>query len=67
MLLIFASKCKRFSQESFKTPITSGNSFAPKLTHIYNRKIGLKFKGNFLMQDNMSCTHRKVVNLFIFL
>ena len=62
---MFASKVKGLSEESFKTPVTSGNSFAPKLTFIYNQRTGKKCKENCLTQDNISFNHRDRVNLFI--
>ena len=58
-----AWKCKGLSEGSFKTPL--GNNFGPKLTFIYNRGIGAKFKGNYLSQGNIYFTHRNVLNLFI--
>ena len=42
-----------------KLQLHKGNSFAPKLK-------GAKFKGICLIQDNISFTHRNVVNFFIF-
>lgn len=61
----FAWKCNGLSEDSIKTPVTSDNSFAPKLTFVYNGKIGAKFKGNCLIQDNkISFIHRYVINLF---
>ena len=61
---ILAWKSKGLSEGIFKTPVVSGNSFAPKLTSIYNERIGAKFKGSCFIQDNISFTHRIVVNLF---
>ena len=53
------------SQEGFKVPVTSDNSFALKLIFIHNGRIGPKFKGDCLVQDKWSFTQRYVVNLFI--
>ena len=53
------------SEESIKTQVTSETRFAPRLTYIYNGGIRAKFKGNCLIQDNLSFTHRYVLNLFI--
>lgn len=36
-----------------------------KLNFIYNRVIGPKLKRNCLMQDNISFTHRNVLNFVI--
>ena len=63
---IFAWKSKGLSEDSIKTPVTPDNIFAPKLTFIYNGKIGAKFKGSCLIQDDkISFTHRYVINSFI--
>ena len=48
-----------------KTIVTSGNSFAPELTFIHNRRIIAKFKKSYLMQDNIYFIHRNVINLLI--
>ena len=54
------------SEESMKPPLASGNSFALKLTFIYNGRTGTTFKGIRLIQDdNTSSTHRNAVDLFI--
>ena len=39
---IFKWKSKCLSKESFKTRLTSGSSFGPKLTFIYKGRIGAK-------------------------
>ena len=39
----FGWKFKEFSEECIKTFPTSDNSFAPKLIHIYNGRIRVKF------------------------
>ena len=44
--------------ESFETPVTLDNSFAEKLGFIYNGRMEAKFKGNTLIQDNISFTCR---------
>ena len=61
---IFAWKLKGLPEESFKTQVTSGNSFTLKLIFIYKRRIEAKFKGNCLIQDK-SFTHRNFVIFFI--
>ena len=61
-----AWKSKGLWEKSIKVLLLSGNSFVPKLTFIYKRRIGAKFKGNCVIQNNnISFTHRNVVNLFI--
>ena len=58
---IFVQKFEGLSKEIvpyFSTPVTSDNSFD-------NGKIGSKFKGNCLLQDNVSFTQSNVVNIFI--
>ena len=57
---------KGVSEESIKTPVTSDNSFASRQTFVYNKSVRVSFKQNCLIQDNISCTHRNAVNLFIF-
>ena len=38
-------------EESTRTPATSDNIFAPKLTYIYNFKKAVKFEGSCLKQE----------------
>ena len=52
------------SEDCFKTPVSSGKSFVRKLTFIYNRRIGAKFKVNCLIQGHISSTHGIVKNVF---
>ena len=61
---IFTWKSGRLSEDIFKVPVTSDNSFVLKLPFIFNRRIEVKFKGNCLIQDKTSFTHSSVVNLF---
>ena len=61
----FARKSKVLLKESIKTPTISDNSFALRLAFIYNRRIGIKFKENCFIQDNISFTYRTLVNSFI--
>ena len=61
----FAQKFKGLLEESFKTKVTSDNSFAPKLDFIHKARIGANFKVNCLMKDNVSFTYKYVVNLSI--
>ena len=44
---------------------TLENSFAPKLTYIYNFIIAVKLERNCLKQDQESFTHRNIVHVFI--
>ena len=48
------------SEESFKTLVTLDSSSAPKLPFIYNKVMGPKFKGIYLIKDNTLFTHRNV-------
>ena len=43
---IFVLKSKGLSKEIFKTPVTSGNSFASKLTFVHRGRVEAKYKGN---------------------
>ena len=52
-------------EENTKTLATSGNSFASRLTFIYNGRVGVKFEEILLRQDKISCSHRTIVDLFI--
>ena len=60
----FAWKSKGFSQKNFKTPVSSGKSFVPKLTFNHNWRIGVKIKGNCLIQHHISSTHEILRNVF---
>ena len=57
-------KSKRLSAEIIKPPTTSDNSFTPALSY-YGTKTRVKFTGSCLKQPKISCTHGKVVNIYI--
>ena len=57
-------KSKGLSAESIKPPTTSHNSLTPAL-HYYGTKARVKFTGSCLKQPKISCTHGKVVNMYI--
>ena len=63
---VFGWKSKGLSEKRFETPVTSRNSCASKLAFIYNKRMGAKFKGNCLIQYNISFTHRNVVIFLLF-
>ena len=52
------------SDENIKPPLTY-DSLAAKLSFIYDAKIAIELKGNYLKQDKATFTHRNVVNSFI--
>ena len=58
------SKSKGLSNESFKVISTFDNSLNPTLTY-YGTKIRVKFTGDCLKQTKITCTHGKVVNIYI--
>ena len=47
------------------SPITLGNSFAPKLQWIHNSKIAVEFRGSCLKQDKASFIYENMVTFFI--
>ena len=57
-------KSKGLSADSIKPPTTSDNSLAPALSY-YGTKTRVKFIGSCLKQSKISCTHGKVVNIYI--
>ena len=57
-------KSKGLSSESIKPPTTSDNSLTPALSY-YGTKTRVKFVGSCLKQPKISCTHGKVVNIYI--
>ena len=57
-------KSKGLSAESIKPPTTSDNSLTPALSY-YGIKTSAKFTGSCLKQSKISCTHGKVVNIYI--
>ena len=59
-------KSKGLSAESIKPPATSDNSLTPALSY-YGTKTRVKFTGSCLKQSNISYTHGKVVNIYIFM
>ena len=48
-----------------RSPATSDNSLASKLTFIHNAKFLVEFKGSCLKQDEVTFTRRNAVNLLI--
>ena len=59
-------KSKGLSAETIKPPTTSDNSLTPALSY-YGTKTKVKFAGSCLKQPNISCNHRTIVNIYIFL
>ena len=60
---ILAWNSKGLSVESSKTPNTSNNSLALKLTYIHNGKIAVKFEGIYLKQNITSFNQRNVKSI----
>ena len=61
---ISAWKSKELSSESIKPPAASNESLAPALNYI-NTKLRVKFDGSCLKQDELTFTHKKLVNIDI--
>ena len=61
---VLSWQSKGLSNKSIKKISTSDNSLAPSLNY-YGTKIRVKFTGSWLKQSNISCTHEKVVNIYI--
>ena len=59
-------KSKGLSDETIKPPTTADNILNPALSY-YGTKTSVKFTGSCLQQPNVSHTHGKVVNIYIFL
>ena len=57
-------KSKGLSAESINPPTTSDNSLTPALNY-YGTKTRVKVTGTCLKQPKISCTHGKVVNIYI--
>ena len=57
-------KSKGLSIKSFKAISTSDNSLNPTLNH-YSAKIRVKFAGDCLKQQKITCKHGKVANIYI--
>ena len=57
-------KSKGLSAESNKPPTRSDNSLSPTLNY-YDTKTRVTFTGSCLKQPKVSCTHGKVVNIYI--
>ena len=57
-------KSKGLSSESIKPPTTSDNSLTPALNY-YGTKTRVKLTGSGLKQSKISCTHGKIVNIYI--
>ena len=59
-------RSKELSSESFEPPTTSDNSLTPALNS-YGTKTRVKFNGSCLNQDKNTYTHRKIVNISLFM
>ena len=59
-------KSKGLSAESIKWPTTSDNSLNSALNS-YGTKTRVKFNGSCLNQDKNTYTHRKIVNISLFM
>ena len=57
-------KSKGLSAESINPPTTSDNSLTPGLNY-YGTKTRVKVTGSCFKQPTISCTHGKVVNIYI--
>ena len=57
-------KSKGLSSEIIKLPTTSDDSLTPALNY-YGTKTRVKFTRSCLKQSKISCTHGKVVNIYI--
>ena len=57
-------KSKGLSAETINPPSTSDNSLTPALSY-YDTKTGVKLTGSCLKQSTISCSHRKIVNIYI--
>ena len=57
-------KSKGLSAETIKPPTTSDNSLTPAVSY-YGTKMRVKFIESCLKQTKTSCTHGKVVNIYI--
>ena len=62
---VLSWKSKGLSYETIKPPATSDNSLTPTINYYYAAKIKAKFTGSCLKQPKISCTHGKVVNIYI--
>ena len=58
-------KSKGLSDESIKRFATSDNSLSPLIDYL-DTKIRLTFKGGCLKQPKLTCTHKTMVNIYIF-
>ena len=61
---IYFWKSKGFSDEKINSITASNYSITPELSY-YGSKIRAKFNGSCLKQDKITCTHRKIVNIYI--
>ena len=57
-------KSKGLSAETIKPPTTSDNSLTPVVSY-YGTKTRVKFIGSCLKQPKISCTHGKIVKIYI--
>ena len=58
-------KSKKLSAETIKPSTTSDNSLTRVLEFQYGTKARVKFNGSCLQWPKLSCTHGKVVNIYI--
>ena len=58
-------KSKELSEKSINPYTTSNNSLAPALSY-FDNKVRVKFDGSFSKQDQITFTHEKPVNIYIF-
>ena len=58
-------KSKGLHAQTIKPPTTSDNSLTPTINYYYGTKERVKFTGSCLKQQNVSYTHKKVVNIYI--
>ena len=61
---VLSWQSKGISNGSIKSPTTSNNSLTPELNYC-GTKTRVRFIRSCLKQSQISCTHRKVVNIYI--
>ena len=63
---VLSWQSKGLSSKSIKPPTTSDDSLTPELNY-YGTKIIIKFTGSCLKQSDHIFTHKKVVNITLFM
>ena len=53
------AQLKGLSDESIKLPVTTGNSFVPRLDYFNNFELQVESNGNCLKIDRVSCAPKK--------